>query len=267
MDLKGLYFPVEKVENPEIANGVELPSGLQYAVKVTKPDGGIRTVNYCSELYHLVPNEEVIPLFLDEISRYYQVDVSYRVSGWSKFFIDFIIKDQAVEIMKRDNIYPKLRVINSYDGSVRYQYIAGIWRQICGNGMGVWDSKTRLTKMHTPAIGEEVSFSKVMELVSQFILNIDEHTEVYQELNGSEVDDPAARIEEVIEETKFPTSLHEDVLFRLEEEKAQLNVSQISDWLIYNAFNYQLNHNEDLKAKENKKETMDQEVLQFLLNY
>jgi len=267
MNLKDLYFPVEKIENPEIAKGVELPSGLQHAVQITKPDGVKRIVNYCSDLYHLVPNEQVIPLFLDEISRYYDVDVDFKIRDWARFQIHFIIKNKAVDIMRGDKLFPKLDVINSYDGSRRYQYVGGIWRQVCGNGMGVWDTKTRLTKMHTPAIGEEVSFGKVMELVSQFIADLSEHTEVYHELQESEINDPAGRIEEVIEETNFPTTLHEDVLFRLEEERNQLQMEYVTDWLIYNAFNYQLNHNTSLKAKEGKKENMDQEVLQYLLTY
>jgi len=267
MKLNDLYFPVQKIPNPSLEDGVELPSGLQYAVQITKPDGTSRIVNYCSEIYHLVPNDQIIPLFLDEISKYYQIEVSSKIRDWARFFIDFVIMDKAIQIIKGDNVFPKIRVINSYDGSYRYQYIEGLWRQICSNGLGVWEKKTRISKTHTPAIGEEVSFEKVMQLTSKFLADLSKHTDVYQELADSSVRDATSRIEEVIEETGFPSSLQEDVLYRVEEERNLLNLNEINDWLVYNAFNYQLNHNEGLKAKENKKERMDQEVLDFLLSY
>lgn len=268
MNLNEIYFPVEKIPNPELAKGVELPSGLQYAVQVTKPDGVKRTVNYCSEIYHLVPNDTVIPLFLETISKYYKVEATAKINQWARFHIDFILKDKGVTITKGDPVFPNIRIINSYDGTIKYQYANRFWRQICSNGMGVWvGGDLHIKTMHTPAIGEEVSFEGVMEMTSKFLAELGEHTEVYKELGDHVVRNPELRVEEIIDETSFPTSLHEDVLFRLTEEKEQLRLPEITDWLVYNAFNYQLNHNEELKAKESKREKMDQEVLTYLLNY
>lgn len=267
MNLNESYFPVEKIPNPSLDGGVELPSGLQYAVQVTKPDGTKRIVNYCSEIYRLVPNSEIIPLFLENVSKYYKARVEVKMRDWSKFFFDIIIEDKWVPILKNDPVFPKIRIINSYDGSYRYQYVGGLWRQICSNGLGIWENKSRIIKAHTPAIGEEISFGKAMELISNLMADFNDHLEVYHELSETVVKNPANRIEEIIEETGFPSSLHKDVLGRLEEEKTQLQITEVTDWLIYNAFNYQLVHNEDLKAKENKKERMDQEVLDFLLSY
>lgn len=268
MDLNELYFPVEKIPNPSLEDGVELPSGLQYAVQVTKPDGMKRIVNYCSEIYHLVPNIDIIPTFHEELSRYHEVEASFKINQWARFIVDFIIKDKAISIGAGDNVYAKMRAINSYDGSIKFQYLAGFWREICSNGMGAWESiNAKLKKMHTPAIGEDVSFEKVMEMLSSFLADMNDNAEVYRELNDVKVARPELRVEEIIEETSFPTTLEEDVLYRLEEEKNQLGVTVITDWLVYNAFNYQLNHNEELKAKESKREKMDQEVLFYLLTY
>lgn len=268
MNLNEIYFPVEKIPNPSLDDGVELPSGLQYAVQVTKPNGEKRIVNYCSEVYELVHNESILPLFLETIERYYKIEVRTKMRDWSKFFIDFIILDKPVQITNQDYINAKIRVINSYDGSIKYQYANSFWRKVCGNGLHAWvGGDTKLKKMHTPAIGEKVTFEAVMEMTSKFMAEIGEHSEVYKELAEAPVRDPELRIEEIIEETSFPTSLQEDVMYRLEEERNALNLTQITDWFIYNAFNYQLNHNEELKAKESKKEKMDQEVLDFLLTY
>jgi len=268
MDLQKLYFPVKKIPNPELARGVELPSGLQYAVQVEKPDGTKRIVNYCSEIYHLVPNENILPLFHKEISKFYDVKIQCKMRDHAKFFVDFIILQKAMEIMKGDKLFAKIRVINSYDGSIRYQFADSFWREVCSNGMMGWaDGSNRIIKMHTPAIGKEIEFSKVMEMTSVFLADADENAEVYRELAGSQVGDSFGRIEEVIEETNFPTSLAEDVVERLEVERNQLGVTTMNDWLIYNAFNYQLNHNDDLKTKEQKKDKIDAEVLEYLLTY
>ena len=61
---KDLYFPVEKVLVDQIMPGYEHPSGISHAVIVTKPDGTKRVVNYCSDIYHLVPNETVMGSFI-----------------------------------------------------------------------------------------------------------------------------------------------------------------------------------------------------------
>ena len=267
MNLESLYFPVEKIENPEIERGIELPSGLQYAVQVTKPDGTKRIVNYCSEIYHLVPNETILPLFHNEISRFYDVDVKVKMADYSRFFVDFIIKQNPVEIMRGDKLNARLRIFNSYDGSMRYQFSAAFWRQVCGNGMMGWKNMSRILKMHTPSIGEETSFAKVFEMTSKFLAEAAENTEVYKELADTTVKYPQSRVEDVIDSTSFPSSLEEDVLYRLEEEKNALKLTEVTDWLIYNAFNYQLNHNDEIKTKENKRERMDQEVLEYLRLY
>jgi len=268
MELNEIYFPVEKIPNPSLDDGVELPSGLQFAIQITKPDGEKRIVSYCSEIYHLVPNEQVVPLFLETISKYYKVETAVKVGHWARFFIDFVLRDKGINISKGDPVFPAIRVINSYDGSIKYQYANRFWREICTNGMGVWSGgNISMKKMHTPAIGEETSFEGVMEMASKFLAELGEHAEVYKELAASEISNPISRIEDIIEETSFPVTQSENVLYRLEEERNMLNMSYVTDWLIYNAFNYQLNHNEELKAKESKKEKMDEEVLTYLLTY
>ena len=49
------------------------------------------------------------------------------------------------------------------------------------------------------------------------------------------------------------------------EEEAKLLKSPVTDWLIYNAFNYQLNHNEKIGFFEEYKEVVDQKILEFML--
>jgi len=263
-----IFFPVVKVPIEEVSPGFEHPSGLSHAIVVTKPDGIKRVVQYCSDLYYLVPNAVIVPAFEQEISRFFKVDKKIRVQRWARFFIDFILRDKTLIINPKDAIFPRITVINSYDGSIRYHFQMGFFRQICSNGLTVSVGDTKeIVSMHTPKLGKETSFEAVLGMTSEFLAESSEISETYRELQDQPVSDWMMRIEEVVEETMFPISLQEDVVERMEKELIQMPGIKPNDWLVYNAFNYQLNHNEELKAKESKKDEMDQEVLGYLLKY
>lgn len=264
-----IFFPVKKVPVEEIMPGYNHPSGINHAVIITQPDGTERVVQYCSELYTLVPNQDIVAPFEQELSRYYEVEKKVRMSRWARFYIDFILKEKGIQIgTKEDIIFPRVTLINSYDGSVKYNFMVGFFRLICSNGMMIAEGEVkRIKSMHTPKIGAETSFEAVLGMVTDFIGLVDDTAEVYHELQDQDVDDWMNRIEEVIENTKFPQTLHEDVQHRMGLELDAHKGLEPTDWLVYNAFNYQLNHHDDLKAKQSKKDAMDQEVLEYLLRY
>ena len=264
-----IYFPVKKVPVGEInVSELEHPSGISHAIVVTKPDGVKRVVQYCSDLYYLVPNESIIPAFEAEISRFFKVEKKIKMDRWARFFVDFVLKDKAVIMSSKDTVFPRIQLINSYDGSIRYHFLMGYYRLICSNGLMVPAGFSKqIASMHTPKLGKETSFEAVMQMTSEFLAETSDITEVYKELQDQFVTDWMLRVEEVVEETSFPVSLHEDVVDRMGSELEALPEAKPNDWLIYNAFNYQLNHNEELKAKQIKKDGMDQEVLGYLLKY
>ena len=264
-----IYFPVEKVPVEEITiPELEHPSGISHAIVVTKPDGIKRVVQYCSELYYLVPNESIIPVFETEMSRFFNVEKKIKMDKWARFFIDFILKDKAVIMNPVDTVFPRIQLINSYDGSIRYHFLVGYYRLVCSNGLIVPAGFVKqIVSMHTPKLGDETSFENVLQMTSEFLAETSDITEIYRELQDQSVRDWMLRIEEVVEETSFPISLQEDVIDRMGIELATNTKAKPNDWLIYNSFNYQLNHNEGLKAKHSKKNGMDQEVFEYLLKY
>ena len=264
-----IYFPVKKVPVEQIMPGYEHPSGISHAVVITKPDGTERVVQYCSELYTVVQNIDIIQPFEQELSKYYTIEKNIRMSNWARFYVDFIIKDKFVTVGAKDDIiFPKVTQINSYDGSIKYNFMAGFFRLICTNGMMIQEGEVQQIKsMHTPKVGAETSFGAIMEMLSNFLNQVDDTTEVYHELNDQKTNDWMMRIEEVAEATSFPLSLQEDVMHRMGVELDSVKGMEPTDWIVYNAFNYQLNHNEALKAKQSKKDAMDQDVLEYLLRY
>jgi len=265
-----IYFPVKKVAVEDIMPGYDHPSGINHAIVATLPDGEQRVLQYCSEIYELVPNQTIIPPFEEALSKHYKIEKEIRMDRYARFFIDFVIKEHGVDIGRgkvKDEIFPRITLINSYDGSIKYNFMAGFFRLICTNGMMVQEGEIKQIKsMHTPKIGRETSYENIMEMVSEFLGVIEDTTEVYHELEDQEVSDWMMRIEEVTEATNFPATLQEDVMARMGLELDTAGVLP-TDWIVYNAFNYQLNHNTALKAKHNKKDAMDQEVLEYLIKY
>lgn len=270
MELSSIYLPVEKVPSGTISPGYEFPTGINNAIVVNLPDGTKKVVNYVSDIYHLVKNQDVIPPFLQEIQKFWKVETLVRHVGYSQFFVDFILKndDLKIKILKDDLIFPRIRLGNSYDSKVKYNFAIGFLRQICGNGMTVpYGPEFKIKKLHTPSLSDLTSFEAVMEMTSNFLKTTDTISEVYYELANHKVKSVETRIDDVFDETGFPASLREDVLERAKIEMSQLKLTQANDWLVYNAFNYQLNHSEDVNIKEIKKEQIDLDVLSFLNDY
>jgi len=268
MKIEDLYFPVEKISSSDLMPGLEFPSGISHAIQITTPEGVKRIVNFCSMIYHLVPNQEVMDPFLAEIKKFYKVETFIRTYGWSRFYVDFVLKHKHFNMGTDDLVFPRVRLVNSYDGAVKYSFILGFFRLVCSNGLMIPEGYVeKIKSMHTPKIGKETSFEKVMQMTSEFLAEADDHMETYRELADQLVKNVPDRVAEVIEETSFPQKVEEDVLYRIGEDMKRVKITVANDWLVYNGFNYQLNHSEDLKTKEHKKEKIDQEVLEYLLNY
>lgn len=268
MKLEDIYFPVEKVPSDSIAPGYTFPNGINNAIVINTPKGEKKVVNYCSDIYFLVKNQDIIPPFMEEIKKHWAVDTIVSHRGYTQFFIDFILKDKGLGIMKDDKVFPRVRLANSYDSKLKYHFDLGFLREICTNGMTIpYGSSYKLKKLHTPSLDDLTSFEAVMEMTSNFLKLSEQLSEGYFELTTHKVRNIESRIDDVLDATRFSPGLRDDVLERLEIERQQLKLTEVSDWLVYNAFNYQLNHNEDLKTKELKKEDIDAEVLNFLINY
>ena len=267
MDIKSIFFPVEKIPTVDLLPGYEYPSDSNHAVVITKPDGTKKVVNFCSEDYQLVKNSEVVPAFLDEVSKFWDIDTQIRQNGWSQFFIDIIIKNDAHKVVQVGEVFPKIRMVNSYDGRIRYHFNMGFWRKVCSNGLSIPLSENIvIRKLHTPGITKVTEFSAVLQMTTEFISKADGFVELYRELTDQVLRNPQDRVKEVIEETKFPSSLEESVMERLQFESRLIN-TPINDWMVYNAFNYQLNHSEEVKTKEMKRVEVDEEIINYLLNY
>lgn len=268
--IEELLYPVSKVKSSELLPDFDFTPQQEYAIVVDTPDGK-KIVNHCSKGYHLVPNEQVVTPLLEGFKGY-DLEIKGSQRWGCRFDIDFIFKDKAFEMKnaKGDSVRPKLKIRNSYDGRVRYSYVMGFFRMICSNGLvvpeeGLEEYNTKLTMRHTPSLDAHVNPDEIRALAEAFIEGGENLMKPYEELAKKKVKNLEDRVEEVISETKFSTRRGEDVLDRIQEEMKILKGTP-NDWMVYNGFNYQLNHSTEIKMDAHKKEKIDQQVLSYLLN-
>lgn len=267
--LDEIFMPVEKVDCRDILPDYNFPNSLSHAV-VVHTNSGPRIVNYCSELYQLTPNKDIFDKVNKEITKYFDVDINHSMRDFSKFKINFLLKQKPLFFNKKDTIFPTFTLTNSYDSSRKFSAMMGFQRLICTNGMMApvnHEMSNEIKLVHTPKLGEWLDMDEIMPMISQFMANSGELFNQYEELAYQGVNNLETRVESVIEDTQFPVNLIEDVLYRIEQERLALSMKDYNDWLVYCGFNYQLNHNLDFKAKDQKKEEIDMQVFNYLDKY
>jgi len=271
METKSLFYPVEKVKVSEILPGYSTNKQKDYAI-ITKVDGKPKLLNLCSKGYQLVENETIIShaRYLLELSGF-NTQLTYTHYDNSKFFIDLTLDVKkfgfGLEIgKKKDILVPKLRLVNSYDGSIKYNASASILRLVCTNGLTMPVAISSFRKRHTKQLEGDKAVEMAIEMIQKIIESTDIITESWDQLVDQTVVDIEDRVMEVIENTGFPITLAENVIEKVVEEQKIFNLPRPNDWLVYNGFNFELNHNfEDTVLKEHKREIIDRNIQTYLL--
>lgn len=261
-----LFYPVIKVELGDLGlmPGFIPNRSITHAV-VVNTESESRIVQFCSNDYEVQTNESIITPILRELeSQGLRAEMTYKIRDYAKFHIDFISKDFITQMSNGDPIFPRMRIQNSYDGTLKYQASFGMWRQVCSNGLTV-PLLNEITRkfMHTAQVADGALVSETIEIFKNFCSRVSEFIQPFTELQEKKLYNVENKIAEVIAATSYPKRLAEGVLERLNLEVALLN-TQPNYWLFYNAFNYMLSHGES-KAKENKKDKIDVEVLEYLI--
>lgn len=267
MDLKQIYFDAELQPVEQWMPGFEFDKDITHCVVVKPREGVHRVVNFCSADYNLQTNQSIVDPFLQEMGKYYEVKTHVKMKGFSQFFIDLIILNKPSVVHKGDTFNPMVRIVNSYDGKLKYQFQLLVYRMVCSNGLTVPETHKSYKLMHTPGLSDVTNYDHILKDVSEFIADMGQVTEKFQELLGQPVKSLESRIDAVIEDTNFPSTYKEEVMMIAERELVSLEGQKPNDWVVYNAFNNILNHSTDLKAKESKKEELDREVFEYLYRY
>lgn len=264
--LKSIFFPVEKVPASDFAPDLLFNNSLTHFIIATDPKTDKRiVVNACSGGYELINNEELFTPLIDAITGEYHVELKVRSFAHSKFYVDVIFKDKDTKLLVKDTVVPRIRINNSYDGSIRFSYSGGFYRVKCENGLMVPEQGKAFEthSMHTAGSSNAVKNS--MEHIKSFLKDSKELAQGYMPLieNKLELESAVKRLHEVVEETDYPSKTAEIAEARLRQEA--IEGDRVSDWLVYNALNFGLNNNPNSKIKSHKADKVDFKVLDYML--
>lgn len=263
------FYRVEKIPVSDLIPGILTNSYNSHEIIVHTPEGRKR-VNTCSDRYTLLSNEAILDPIMAALEREYPgaISLKSKVHQDAIFNFTLTIGSHPIDLGKKhvkDTIFPSITIDNSYNGKKKLSYLFSIMRRVCTNGMMIpIELFPGAVFMHTPEEGE-LATDTVMELFSTFMDKLDLYIEPFEDLRATPVFNIHHRVDQVIESTKFPTSLREDVLERIAFEQHDLNLPN-TQWLIYNGFNFVLNHSEDIEMPTYKRQIIDSEVQLFLLN-
>ena len=260
-----LFYEVEKINFSSISKKFSTAGNIQNAIVIHEPTGP-RIVNFCSDDYVIVSNAELFPPLISKIEESHKVQLDVNQNDGSKFYVDIILSDQKLKLEK-DQILPRMRVQNSYDGSLKYSYSFGFHRVVCANGMTapvkgtIRESKT----MHTDKARDMVD--KTQQALEGFLAQAPKIMTGYNCL--VEAKTSRERAEELIMEAKedlgFPTRLVELAQERMNYEIDKLKMP-VNHFLVYNAMNYALYKNTTSEMKIHKRDQMDVKVLDYFLD-
>lgn len=265
-----LFFPVYSKKLDEIYDMADkrrhalstLPN-VENLIIVEPKDGEKKIVNVCSNTYNLKPLSEILLPIEEILDKHFDYSASYRHNEHCRFFVDYVVHKPDTMQDSTDIILPKIRIQHSYSGDVRYEIKYGFWRQICSNGLTVMVDGATVRAKHTT---NKLKLGTNVEGLLEFVDKASDFKRQYEVLGDRAVLDFGERVLEVISATNFPKGLKDMVLDRITYENGFLGLPA-TDWLVYNGFNYILNHNHsELMMQEWNRQTLDKNILNYLLN-
>lgn len=264
---KDLFVPVEIVETPTLMAGEEgAASKVSHAVVVDHPKRGREIVNFCSSVYGLLKNEDLFPPFEEALNEAgIGFEPTYKRDGYSKFYVDYELEADPLMVTEHseDTIKPMVRIMHSYNGEIRYRAALGFKRLICTNGLWGYSPKSQISMKHT-GDNVQIMFSRTVKAINELVQGSEEIRDKYKVLSEKQVRSIPERVDQVMAGVReFHRRQKEEVIRRAETEKLEYGLPQ-DDWLIYNAFNYQLNHNPDINSADEHKMKIDNKIFKYL---
>jgi hypothetical protein len=72
--------------------------------------------------------------------------------GGARMYALYDFRDQSVTVAKGDNLFLRLKVQNSFDGSLGASFTVGMFRLVCSNGLALPVNTISLAKKHTTSL-------------------------------------------------------------------------------------------------------------------
>lgn len=138
----------------------------------------------------------------------------------------------------RDSAWPGISVVNSLDGSLKYQGEASIYRLACTNGMRIPTTIAAFTAIHS----KNKDFKELVDQILEFVADPNKFGILQQWANQVRKPEAMGELARSIVEDKnclFPERYLDLVLKEIEKEQ---RFGVVSTWGLYNAFQSILEH-------------------------
>lgn len=257
-----IFFPVERRSSTELFTGFAFTEPRSQAIYAPSMQ---KLINLCSTDYDLVTNQQLVEPAYDMLAGIYgeqYIEVKTRSIDDRKFYVELVVKARLFEVQLGYPVQIKIDIANSYDGSLKHSYALGWERLVCLNGMMAFQTEYTTQRKHYAS--QNFDPRPVIEMMKDQILTVDTRLERFKKLTERRL--LPAEVEEltktVLAKTKFPKKMVVDVPTVAYGEAERLDVP-MSSWLLYNGFNYQLNHGQT-KLHPEQKIAIDASVLGIL---
>lgn len=270
--LNDFFAPVKKVSKKELYPNMDFMSYNDTAIIMTK-NGKDIVVNDCSKGYALIPNSDLFPQ-LEELlkEKGFNFTKTYKVRNEAEFTIQYRLIDESFIVNapekykgkkgQNDSIMPLLEIHHSYNSRFIFNLNYGFFREICSNGMWGLKYEGNIGLSHSVGNIEKI-FDRTILQTELFLAEADKLKQQYDELNGRIISNYKDRINFIMNQTGVLKSWEQEITELVETEAKLLN-TPVTDWLIYNGFNSQLNHNEEITMSDRDKVKTDRKIFDFI---
>jgi hypothetical protein len=246
-------LPVKKISIKEILPGFEALPYTSYAICIERGEEKI-IVGLCSKKFGIIPCSDLFPVLEKEIIKNeYKFTKHYIHQDYCKFYVEYIFENPLEFGLNKEIIKPSIKIVHSYNGSLKYTINFGFWRKICNNGLYGFSSTFSINYKHTMDNVEKI-INESLEKLNKFFDKIEEIKIEYLKLEQKQIIGSFEdRVRLIADKTGFPKK---SILPVIERIKVESIGGQVNDWIIYSAFNYILN-NADFKIYEENKIKLD----------
>ena len=232
----------------------------QYASAIYCPSMN-KILHLAGRNYTLVRNDELISPINDKLVSMFGssgLEIECFNEDDRRFSARFILKDKVLQIANKDFVNAMIEIQNSYDGTLRHSISLSFYRQICSNGLMGWRKESTISHKHNS------DYLLNLEAVLVRLDKLDGDLSKFRKLTErilttKEIEEISVSIREMKYDA-FPKKLIGEVPLQMYQEAQELKTKP-NAWLLYNAYNRFLNHDDRVGLAIDVKERVDRNVL------
>jgi len=265
---KELYKPIKKILLADILPKRNFPHGNEYAIV----DASGNILDFCSDIYFPKLNSEIFPqIEKGLIDAGLEFKKKINIVGTAKFYVDYVIMERMKSLSVND-VFPKLSISNSYDGTMKFKKEFGFYKLLCSNGLcRPTEKKSSVSFKHTK--NNEENINRIITITQDFIQDSKNDMQVFDRMNSRNAGPKTIQdISDKLHISKHVTQAAVDRYTLETEGKIQYlnenNEPIVSNgvsktmFAVYNAINWAI-WNSNFKELPEKKLEKDRQVLEI----